>query len=288
MVKPRKMVNAMKRVSAMLLLFGLALGLLMPSMVVAVDNNMIMKGPGGGGGGPPSSGEPTEIVYHTGTRDKWAVIIGISDYDGRSSDLTNCHNDALEMAQILEGYGYSYALALNDAGSKDNMEMLLDWLIANEGPSSEVVFFFSGHGSRTADSSWDTDIESDGYDECLVSWDLRAVTDSYMAGKFAELESMHFAAIYMSCHSGGMFDQPYETRAGGLYLAAAEPDQYGWDYGALFNTLFFYYCFDQTILNGPYDNLQDAFWAGRSYVIAEQPDSCPVLLDNLGVPFYVK
>ena len=280
--------NAMKRVNAMLLLFGLALGLLMPSMVVAVDNTMIMKGPGSGNGGPPTTPDPTEIVYHTGTGDKWAVVIGISDYDGQSSDLWNPHNDALEMAQILENYGYNYALALNDAGSKDNIEMLMDWLIANEGPSSEVVFFFSGHGSRTTDGSWDTDIESDGSDECLVSWDLRAVTDSYMASKFAELESMHFAAIYMSCHSGGMFDQPYEVRAGGVYIAAAEADQYGWDYSLLYNTLMFYHFGDQGLLNGPYDNLQDAFDYARPLVIAEQPDSCPVMLDTLGAIFYVK
>jgi hypothetical protein len=278
----------MKRLYATLLLFGLTIGLIAPGIVIASDNRMVMKGPGGGQGGPPSGGEPTEIVYHTGTADRWAVIIGITDYDGRSSDLMNPHNDALEMAQILEGYGYHYALALNDAGSRDNIYMLMDWLIANEGPSSEVVFFYSGHGSRTQDGSWDTDTESDGYDECLVSWDLRAVTDSYMSSKFAELESNKFAAIYCSCHSGGMFDQTYEVRSGGLYIAAAEADQYGWDYGTLENTLFFYYFGDEGLLNGPHDNLQDAFWYARPYVIAEQPDSCPIMLDNVGVPFYVK
>lgn len=277
----------MKRVYVITLLLGLTFGLLMPSLAMAVDDKMIMKGPGQGG--PPNQNPPPEIEYYTSSgEDKWAVIIGISDYDGRANDLWNPHNDALEMKQILAAYGYNYALAIDGAATRDNFILLLDWLVAHEGPNSEVVFFYSGHGSRTRDGSWDTDIEADGYDECLVSWDSRAITDSYMASRFAELESSHFAAVYCSCFSGGMFDEPSEVRAGALYIAAAEADQYGWDYSLLYNTLFFYYFGDQGLLNGPYDNLQDAFWYARPLVIAEQPDSCPVMLDMLGTSFYVK
>ncbi|MGY5880491.1 MAG: hypothetical protein RTV31_09575, partial [Candidatus Thorarchaeota archaeon] len=96
------------------------------------------------------------------------------------------------------------------------------------------------------------------------------------------------ACIYGSCHSGGMFDEASETRAGVLYIAAAEADQYGWDYLLLENSLFGYYFIDQALLNGPYDNLQDAFWFARPYVIAEQPESCPIMLDLFGALFYVK
>ena len=281
------MVNTMKRFTTLLLL-GLVMGLLMPSLVNVSDNKMIMKGPGGGQGGPPSD-PPMEIEYYTGSgQDKWAVLIGISNYDGRANDLWNPHNDALEMRAILDDYGYNWAYAQDSAGTRDNIMLLMDWLVANEGPNSEVVFFFSGHGARTADGSWDADVESDGYDECIVSWDSRAITDSYMAGKFAEMESSNIASVYCSCHSGGMFDQPYETRSGMLYIAAAEADQYGWDYLLLENSLFGYYFIDQALLNGPYDNLQDAFWDARPYVIAEQPDSCPIMLDLYGSPFYVK
>lgn len=275
----------MKRTSSILLL-GLMLGLLLPTFVVASPNVMIMKG--GGGGGPPSS-TTYEVEYYTGsTQDKWAVIIGIADYDGRANDLWNMANDALEMRAILEADGYNWAFAQDSAGTQANFEIMLNWLIANEGPNSEVVFFYSGHGSRTADGSWDTDIEADGNDECLVSWDLRAITDSYVAGKINQMESNHIACIYGSCHSGGMFDEASETRAGVLYIAAAEADQYGWDYLELENSLFGYYFIDQGLLNGPYDNLQDAFWYARPLVIAEQPDSCPIMLDLFGAPFYVK
>jgi len=274
-----------KRVGTLLLL-GLMLGFLLPSAAVATDM-LVMKGPGGGGG-PPTS-PPMEIEYFTDSgQDKWAVLIGISDYDGRANDLWNPHNDALEMRAVLDAYGYNWAYAQDSAATADNIKLLMDWLVANEGPSSEVVFFYSGHGARTADGSWDTDVEADGNDECIVSWDSRAVTDSYMAGKFAEMESNHIAAVYASCHSGGMFDEASETRNGVLYIGAAEADQYGWDYLDLENTLFIYHFLDQGIINGPYDNFQDAFWYARPLVIAEQPDSCPIMLDLYGAPFYVK
>ncbi len=279
--------KTMKKAIAVTLLFSLAFGLLLPSLAITIDNKMIMKN--GGGGGPPSSDPADPITYYTGSaEDKWAVFIGISDYDGKSSDLWNPHNDALEMKQILAAEGYNYALALDGTATKDNFEVMLNWLIANEGPNSEVVFFYSGHGSRTTDGSWDTDVEADGNDECLVSWDLRAITDTYIAEKIDQMESNHIAVIFASCHSGGMFDEPHENRAGVLYIAAAEADQYGWDYLDLENTLFMYWFADQGIINGPYNNFQDAFWYARPIVIAEQPDSCPVMLDNLGVPFYCK
>ena len=278
----------MKKTIAAMLLFGLALGLLLPSIAVAVDNKLVL-GNGPGGGGPPVEDPADPITYYTGSaEDKWAVFIGISDYDGRANDLWNPHNDALEMKELLEADGYNYALALDGTATKDNFEVMLNWLIANEGPNSEVVFFYSGHGARTTDGSWDTDVEADGNDECLVSWDSRAITDSYIASKLDQMESNHIAAIFASCHSGGMFDEPHENRAGVLYIAAAEADQYGWDYLDLENTLFMYYFCDQGLLNGPYNNFQDAFWYARPIVIAEQPDSCPIMLDNLGVPFYCK
>ena len=146
----------MKRTSSILLL-GLLLGMLLPAFVVATPNTMIMKGPGGGGGKPPVVSY--DIEYYTGSsEDKWAVLIGISDYDGRANDLWNMHNDALEMRALLEADGYNWAFAQDSAGTQANIEIMLNWLIANEGPNSEVVFVFSGHGSRTADGSWDTDV----------------------------------------------------------------------------------------------------------------------------------
>ncbi|TFG97175.1 hypothetical protein E4H12_09275, partial [Candidatus Thorarchaeota archaeon] len=114
----------MKRTSSILLL-GLMLGLLLPTFAVAADNKMIMKG---GGGGPPTS-TTYEVEYYTGsTQDKWAVLIGISDYDGKANDLWNMHNDALEMRAILEDYGYNWAFAQDSAATKDNFEIMLNWL----------------------------------------------------------------------------------------------------------------------------------------------------------------
>ena len=93
--------------------------MLLPSIIVATPNIAIMKG--GGGGGPPTS--PTlEVEYYTSSgQDKWAVIIGISDYDGRANDLWNPHNDALEMRAILSGYGYIWAYAQDSAATRDNI-----------------------------------------------------------------------------------------------------------------------------------------------------------------------
>ena len=284
------MVNAMKRIGVMILILSLSLGLLLPSFAMASNNMLIMRGPGGGGGRPQDPPPPPIEYYTDSPEDKWAVCIGISDYEGRSSDLWNPHNDATEMALILKNYGYNYALAMDGACTAVAIYELVDWLVANEGPNSEVVFFYSGHGGRIPDSyGFDTDVEADGYDECLVSWDSYGLPDSRFGEKFSALESNHVAMIFASCHSGGMFDEANEVAGPGrVCIAAAEADQYGWDYLLLENTLFFYHFGDQALLNGPYSTLEDAFWYARPLVIAEQPDSCPIMDDQFPGLFYVK
>jgi hypothetical protein len=50
-----------------------------------------------------------------------------------------------------------------------------EWLIRRAGPDTEVVFWYSGHGSRVPDASSSPASETDGLDSTLVLYDSRAV-----------------------------------------------------------------------------------------------------------------
>lgn len=222
---------------------------------------------------------------------KWAVVIGIADYQGTQYDLWHPDEDAKEMASALTAnYGFSnnnVKLLLNRKATASAIVAAIDWLVKNEDSNSTVVFFFSGHGFRAADSEgWDADIEKDGYDEGIVSYDFYGLPDGYLRQKLSNLESQKVALCFGSCNSGGMFDDTNDLQAAGRVIASAcKADQYAWDYLLLGNTLWGKYFVDEALLQGLADtkgnvSIEEASAYAYPRVTAEQPDSQPQISDG--------
>lgn len=217
---------------------------------------------------------------------KWAVIIGIADYQGKGSDLWHPDEDAKEMyTELVRQQGYpknNIKLLTNRGASAQAIVNAINWLVAKEKPGDEVVFFYSGHGYRAPDADgWDSDIESDGYDEMIVTYDFYGLPDGWFKQKFAMIESTKFALMFGSCYSGGMFDDDDDLQGTGRVIASAcKADQYGWDYLLLGNTLWGYYFVDEGLLDNNANSVETAHAYAYPYVVAEQPDSEPQLYDN--------
>jgi uncharacterized caspase-like protein len=206
---------------------------------------------------PGAIGDGSSLSFETtSTGTKWAVLIGISNYDGTTNDLWNPDKDAIDMkAALIEEYGFpsgNIMTLLNSEATAQAIVGAIDWLNGVEKAGDTVVFLFSGHGYRVSDrSGWDSDREPDRYDECIVSYDLYAITDGYLRQKFSDFETTRFALIFGSCYSGGMFDSSTDLQAADRVICAAcKANQYGWDYLNLGNTLFGYYFIDAGILQG--------------------------------------
>ncbi|MHC1680785.1 MAG: caspase domain-containing protein [Methanomassiliicoccales archaeon] len=223
--------------------------------------------------------------------DKWALIIGIADYEGRSSDLWHPDEDAKEMySELTAQQGYASAnvkLITNRGATASAILAGIDWLISNEKATSEVVFFYSGHGFRDLDSEkWDSDAESDGNDEGIVSYDFYGLPDGLLKQRFAAIESAKFALLFGSCHSGGMFDDNDDLQQTGRIIATAcKADQYGWDYSLLGNTLWGFYFVDEGLLDNKVASIQSAHDYAYPFVVAMQKDSQPQLYDGIGEAF---
>ncbi len=217
---------------------------------------------------------------------KWAVVIGIADYEGRANDLWHPDEDAKEMQTVLLGNGYAsdhIKVILNRQATGQAIISAIDWLVANEKAGDEVVFFYSGHGYRAIDGeNWDLDAEGDGYDEMIVSYDSYGLSDGLLKQRFAAIESSRFALIFGSCHSGGMFDDDADLQGEGRIIAAAcKAEQYGWDYLSLGNTLWGYYFIDQGLLQNNANSIEAAHTYAYQSVIAIQPDSQPQIFDGI-------
>jgi hypothetical protein len=173
------------------------------------------------------------------TVDKWAVIIGISDYKGTAYDLRYCDDDARDMYNYLLSKGYpkgNIKLLLDRAATASAIMSAIDWLNSKEGPNSEVVFFYSGHGS-TYDGYNDGDDEYT--DEAIVSTDLYLILDGQLRQKFSTFSSLKISFTFDSCFSGGMGDL---QGSGRVVVAACGENQYSYDgTGSQKNGVFTYY-----------------------------------------------
>ncbi|HUU62409.1 MAG TPA: caspase family protein [Dehalococcoidia bacterium] len=222
---------------------------------------------------------------------KWAVVIGISNYRAGDS-LWNPANDAKEMKQaLIDNYGFpenNIKLLLDRKATARAIDKAIDWLAKSEDADSSVVFFFSGHGYRAADADkWDSDDEVDGYDELIVTYDNYGLPDGWLKGKLSTLESLKITLAFGSCHSGGMFDDPDDLQGEGRVIAAAcKADEYGWDYLQLRNTLWGYYFVDEGLLQGLADlngdgvSIQEAHAYAYAGVTSVRDDSHPQISDQ--------
>jgi metacaspase-1 len=228
----------------------------------------------------------------TTAANKWAVVIGIANYTGTGNDLWHPDEDATEMAKALTAnYGFAtdhVKILLNSKATASAITSAISWLVANENSQSTVVFFYSGHGFNAPDAdAWDTDIEADGNDEGIVSYDLYGLPDSWLAQRLAGLESQKIAMLFGSCNSGGLFDAANELQGANRVIAAAcKADQYGWDYLNLGNTLWGKYFVDEGILQKAADldsngvSIEEAHDYAYPKVVAVQSGSQPQISDN--------
>ncbi len=211
----------------------------------------------------PGDGEPTV--------DKWAVVIGIADYQGVQNDLQYTDDDAVDMYNYLVSKGYpttNIKLLLNTKASARNILKAIDWMNSMETKAtSECVFFYSGHGS-TYDGYNDGDTEYT--DEAIVSSDLYLILDGQLCQRFSTFTSQKLSFIFDSCFSGGMDDL---AGPGRVVVAASGETQYSWDGPAYMQNGVFTYFYMQGLYS--YNNIETAF----SY--AEEP-AHDFVLNNYG------
>ena len=209
---------------------------------------------------PPGQGKPPTGPQPDPSVNKWAVVIGISKYKG-GGNLLYPDDDGRDMYNYLLAKGYpagNIKLLLDRDATAKNIMAAIDWLNSWENGSSEVVFFYSGHGS-TYDGYNDGD--SEYTDEAIVSTDPYLILDGQLREKFSTFSSSKISFIFDSCFSGGMDDLvgawTGTTITGRVVVAACGENQYSYDgTAAQQNGVFTYY-----YMNGlnTYNTIEGAF-----------------------------
>ena len=149
----------------------------------------------GPGNSTPDDPIPTDpyTFYGTDNGDKYAICIGISDYEGRRNDLSFCDDDAIAWKDYFVSQGYYVMLILDMQATIDNLEQaFIDMNALENAATDQVVFTYSGHGG------W----YDDNYKSCLISADLTWVTNGWVASMFDSYDSQNMYFFIDACESG--------------------------------------------------------------------------------------
>jgi len=127
-----------------------------------------------------------------GDVNKYALVIGISDYEGTANDLDYCDDDAVDWKNFLQGEGYSVSVLTDSQATADNILAAIGDLLALEDGDDYVVLTYSGHGAKYST-----------YGSCIISHDLYYVTHGLIEQEFDSADSQHIYFAFDACEIGG-------------------------------------------------------------------------------------
>jgi len=155
------------------------------------------------------------IIKNNDDIDRWAVIIGISDYLYDYDLSLCCARDAIDQYTLLQDKDDRWnennmLLLINETASKQNILNALDWLKENADEGDIIFFSYCGHGDYVADEP--PRDELDFKDEVLIPYDYdigntNYITDDVLSFKFDEISSKGVKGMFLifdSCLSGGL------------------------------------------------------------------------------------
>lgn len=209
----------------------------------------------GGGGGNPV--------------EKYALVIGISDYEGWAYDLEYCDDDARDWKNFLTSQGYQVKTLIDRKAAASEIDVEIDNLLALEDGNDHVVLTYSGHGASNYGSS-------------IISYDLYYMSSGWFKSKFDNADSQHIYFTFDCCEIGGMQTLIENGRVG----AFASNQHYSYDGDSwMRNGAFTYYQMEGWDI---YDNFEeDGYYAEsnmESWAAAKGWDADPFVKDMYSGP----
>lgn len=236
-------------------------------------------GDGGDGGGSGSGEGEKKVVINKSIRDKWAMIVGISEFKDPKINLRYAAKDAKDFYDFLvneKNFAADHVqLLTNEKATRANILSLLGskWLPRLAESDDLVIIYFSSHGSPS-----NLDIGGVNY---LVAYDTDP-TDLYATGIAMQdlariikgrVHSDRIMLVLDACHSGvaapssgkgivrtGNVDVDQVVQGTGqLVISSSTPDQRSWESDRYQGSVFTKYLIEGLRKDGRMTKLGDAY-----------------------------
>ena len=153
---------------------------------------------------PTSSAAPTPVDPPAPAQ-RWAVLVGINDYAGRTVDTYGGIGDVRDLRRALVGAGWpeSNIVELTEQhATAGRIREALRWLAGRATADSMSVFHYSGHVKQL---SGDPDRDGEGLDEHLWGSDNRFISDGELAASLRAVQGRVWVDI-AGCEAAGFDD----------------------------------------------------------------------------------
>ena len=235
--------------------------------------------------------EPTKnkngfLASGDGIVNKFAVIIGISDYSA-VSDLNYCDEDASDWYNYLAPLGYEitllgddtnlYPVPIDGLATEYNMKLAVADILAVADADYVIVYATSGHGSRLK-IGLGRDVT---YQHIICAWDY-GVGENGEDGKLFDYEFAQMWAPAVSnvfifvdhCYAGGMDELFDNSNADCFYMTTTcTADGYGYDEWKYENGKWTYWYLEMGLVDQGFTDLHLCYeWAHGNYHFGHDRD----------------
>lgn len=157
-------------------------------------------------------------------RDRWALLVGISDYAGSTHSTVGGRGDALLIRRVLleNGWRSSHIRLLVDArATADNIVAGMRWLARRSAPTHFALFHYSGHTCIAGRGP----CPSGHY--YLWSYDNRMLSEQAVGSLLRQVRGRTWID-YMGCEAAGVVSGL--ASANRLVTASSRPDEKSYEY----------------------------------------------------------
>jgi hypothetical protein len=221
-------------------------------MVVAVVSALLVLSPLALAGAAPAGDAP-----------RFAVVIGISQYQGATRPTPGSAGDAAIIREALLRDGWAdenIRMLVNEAATAGAIRDALRWLVDTSSERSFSVFAYSGHVKQL---TGDRDGDGEGNDEFLWPHDNQFIADGELAQGLRQLRGDAWINI-SGCEAAGFDDGVSSPRR--LFTAASQEVEKGYERGDWAQSVFNGLMVQQALLDGRGDadgngtvSIQEAF-----------------------------
>lgn len=241
-----------------------------PTEIVIAPPPAVFDAPAAPPAAPPAALQsPSRFQGVSPSGGTWAVMIGVNDYPGQSSDLRAAVNDATDMDLALARLGVPAGnrLLLRDGQASSAMILTaVDWLNAHAGPNATAVFFYSGHVRKVARTT-----------EAIVAADGGTVTDEELAARLAPLQAKRAWIAIAACYGAGFTEV---LAPGRVLTGAASADALAYESSLYKRSYMVQYMIRQALIERrTATTVQAAYAYARSELDREHPNRQPVQID---------
>ncbi len=195
---------------------------------------------------PPATAAPG------GEDDRWALIVGVDRFQGRTRPNVGSVGDARDFRELLVRRGWRddrIRVLTDEAATAEGIQAGLRWLVDSSTPDSISVFHYSGHVKQIGG---DKDGDGEALDEYLWPHDNRFISDGELARSLRQLRG--FAWIDISgCEAGGFNEQGVASPRRLFSASSAEPEK-SYEHPGWANSVWNGLLVDQGMLQGAADS----------------------------------